>query len=149
MDGIGRIYVADSSNDRIQVFSASAFGLPEPEPETYNFIGFYPPVYNPPAVNAARAGSSVPVKFSLDGYYGMDILEAGYPASQQIACDSLDPRDIVDETVSAGSRDLIHNKSTDQYSYVWKTNKAWIGSCRQLIVKPNDGTEHVAYFDFR
>jgi len=49
-------------------------------------------VYNPPVVNVAKAGSAVPVKFSLDGYSGMDILEVGYPKSQQIACDSLDPR---------------------------------------------------------
>jgi len=110
---------------------------------------FSPPVDNPPMVNVAKAGRAVPVKFSLDGYYDMDILEVGYPGSQQIDCDSLNPVDIVDGTVTAGSKGLSYDESTEEYTYIWKTEKAWAGSCRQLIVKFNDGTEHLAYFEFR
>ena len=112
-------------------------------------MGFSPPVDNPPMVNVAKAGRAVPVKFSLDSYDGMDILKAGYPGSQQIDCDSLDPVDIVVGTVTSGSRDLSYKKGTEEYTYIWKTEKAWAGSCRQLILKLNDGTEHLAYFDFR
>jgi sugar lactone lactonase YvrE len=140
VDSTGKIYVADSANCRIQVFSAYAAGAPEP----YNFIGFYPPVDNPPAVNAVKAGSAVPVKFSVEGYSGTAIL-----LDQEIACDSLDPLGTVEEAVSAGSTGLIYNEGTDRYSYVWKTKKAWSGSCRQFIVKLDDETEHIAYFEFR
>jgi hypothetical protein len=149
MDGIGRIYVSDSGNSRIQVFSTPAAETPEPTPEPYNFMGFSPPVDNPPMINVAKAGRAVPVKFSLDSYDGMDILKAGYPGSQQIDCDSLDPVDIVVGTVTSGSRDLSYKKNTEEYTYIWKTEKAWAGSCRQLILKLNDGTEHLAYFEFR
>jgi hypothetical protein len=79
----------------------------------------------------------------------MDILKAGYPGSQQIDCDSLDPVDKVVGTVTSGSRDLSYKKNTEEYTYIWKTEKAWAGSCRQLILKLNDGTEHLAYFEFR
>jgi hypothetical protein len=149
VDSTGKIYVSDMGNNRIQVFSAPAAETPEPTPEPYNFMGFSPPVDNPPMVNVAKAGRAVPVKFSLDGYYDMDILEVGYPGSQQIDCDSLNPVDIVVGTVTAGSKGLSYDESTEEYTYIWKTEKAWTGSCRQLIVKFNDGTEHLAYFEFR
>jgi hypothetical protein len=150
VDSTGKIYVSDMGNNRIQVFSAHVFSAPAAEtPEPYNFMGFSPPVDNPPMVNVAKAGRAVPVKFSLDGYYDMDILKAGYPGSQQIDCDSLDPVDIVVGTVTSGSRDLSYKKGTEEYTYIWKTEKAWAGSCRQLILKLNDGTEHLAYFEFR
>jgi extracellular elastinolytic metalloproteinase len=32
---------------------------------------------------------------------------------------------------------------------VWKTNKAWAGTCRQLIVTLVDGTSHRADFKFK
>jgi len=32
--------------------------------------------------------------------------------------------------------------------YVWKTNKAWAGTCRQLDVQLSDGTDHLADFEF-
>jgi hypothetical protein len=32
--------------------------------------------------------------------------------------------------------------------YVWKTEKSWAGSCRQLNVRLIDGTEHKANFRF-
>jgi hypothetical protein len=79
----------------------------------------------------------------------MEILEAGYPKSQRIACDSLHPLDIAEQTDPGSSRSLSYDENTDQYTYVWKTKKAWAGSCRQLIVKLSDGTEHIAYFEFR
>ena len=36
-----------------------------------------------------------------------------------------------------------------QYVYVWKTDKAWSGTCRQLVVKLSDNTEHRANFRFK
>ena len=115
----------------------------------YSFTGFFAPIDNLPTVNLANAGSSIPVKFSLNGNKGLNIFAAGYPVSQQIACSNGLPVSIIEATLTAGSSSLSYNSSTDQYTYVWKTDKNWKGSCRQLIVKLSDGSTHVAIFQFK
>ncbi|HLF73139.1 MAG TPA: PxKF domain-containing protein, partial [Anaerolineales bacterium] len=115
----------------------------------YDFTGFFPPIDNLPTFNVAKAGSGVPVKFSLDGDYGLNIFAAGYPKSEAIACpSSTDPVDNIEETVTAGSSSLSYDPLTDTYTYVWKTNKSWANSCRQLVILLNDGTFHRANFKF-
>jgi hypothetical protein len=61
-------------------------------------------------------------------------------------CNSSDEVDIVEETVTAGGSSLNYDATVDQYIYVWKTDKSWAGTCRQLVVKLNDGTYHRANF---
>ena len=100
-----------------------------------------------PTLNLAKAGSAIPVKFSLHGYWGLNILAAGSPTSGSVACDSTATVDVVDQTVTAGSSSLSYDPTADQYVYVWKTDKSWTG-CRQLQVKLNDGTTHWAMFKF-
>ena len=114
----------------------------------FKFSGFFQPVDNPPTLNTVKAGSAVPVKFSLNGDQGLSIFAAGYPKSEQIACDSTEPADGIEETVTAGGSSLSYDPTTDQYTYVWKTNKAWANSCRQFVVQLNDGTFHRANFKF-
>ena len=57
-------------------------------------------------------------------------------------------RNTIEETVTAGGSSLSYNATTNQYTYVWKTDKAWANTCRQLHVKLSDGTNHVADFKF-
>ena len=123
--------------------------LPLPDPDPYDFTGFFEPVDNLPMLNIATAGSAIPVKFSLGGDRGLAILAEGYPASSPIACDASEPGSEVTETVNAGSSSLSYDAASDQYRYVWKTSKAWRGTCRMLIVRFNDGTEHLAKFRFK
>ena len=40
------------------------------------------------------------------------------------------------------------SKITQTYTYVWKTDKGWGGTCRQLIIRLNDGSEYIALFHF-
>ena len=80
---------------------------------------------------------------------GLNIFAAGYSVSQQIACSGGAPVSTVEETVTAGNSSLSYDAMTDQYAYVWKTKKAWKGTCRQLIVKLNDSSTHVANFQFK
>src|SRR4029077_15737831 len=40
---------------------------PTPTGTPYSFTGFFPPVNNQPTLNVLKAGSAVPVKFSLNG----------------------------------------------------------------------------------
>lgn len=54
----------------------------------------------------------------------------------------------IEETVTAGSSSLAYGVAAGQHVYVWKTDKTWAGSCRQLVVKLADGTEHRANFKF-
>jgi len=129
--------------------AACDIGAFELEAPTYNFSGFFSPVDNPPALNVARGGSGVPVKFSLGGDQGLAIFATGYPKSQRIDCDTSVPLGAIEETVTAGSSSLSYDPVADQYVYVWKTNKAWAGTCRQLVVRLNDGTDHMANFRFR
>ena len=99
-------------------------------------------------MNVVQAGVGVPVKFSLSGDQGLDIFAAGYPVSQQIVCDGGAPEDAIEETVIVGSSSLSYDAASDTYTYVWKTSKAWAGTCRQLNVRLNDDTEHKANFRF-
>jgi hypothetical protein len=112
----------------------------------YEFTGFLMPVENPPVMNRLKAGNGVPIRFSLNGNHGLSIFESGYPKVHVIACDSFAPLSDVAETVSAGSSSLSYDPVPDQYVYVWKTEKSWGNSCRQLTVKLIDGTVHTAQF---
>ena len=84
----------------------------------------------------------------MSGNKGLSIFAAGYPASQATACGG-GPTDEVEVTTTAGASGLSYDAASDQYIYVWKTDKAWKGSCRQLVVKLNDGTTRLANFQFK
>lgn len=115
----------------------------------YPFTGFFHPVNNGPVVNLAKAGGAIPVKFSLGGDHGLNIMTAGYPASQLVACAGGQPLDVIEQTVSASASGLSYDPATGQYIYVWKTSQAWAGTCRTLVVLLNDATRRVASFQFR
>jgi photosystem II stability/assembly factor-like uncharacterized protein len=114
-----------------------------PLPPQFDFGGFGPPVGG--GLNSAKAGSAVPVKFSLGANYGLAILAAGYPQSIRIDCTTLAPLGSPSATQSNGGLQFVDG----QYSYVWKTDKSWGGTCRQVNVKLTDGTSHTANFSFR
>ena len=116
--------------------------------EPFSFSGFYRPIENDPAVNKVRAGAAVPVKFSLNGDQGLDIFQTGYPGSQAIACDSFATIVPIVETASAGQSRLRSSTSLDQYTYVWKTERSWDRTCRQLVFRFLDGSFHIANFKF-
>jgi hypothetical protein len=110
-------------------------------------------VDNLPTFNKAKAGSAIPVKFSLGGDHGLDVFAKGRhrnaasPTSGAVACDSAAEIDPIETTVSAGSSGLSYDAASDTYTYVWKTQKGWTG-CRQLVVEFDDGTVERANFRF-
>ena len=120
-----------------------------PASPSYTFTGFFSPVDNLPTVNLVGAGRAIPVKFSLGGDQGLDIFAAGYPKSQQIACDSTATVDGIEETLTAGGNSLSYDPASDIYNYVWKTDKLWAGTCRQLVLELDDGSVHRANFKFK
>ena len=114
----------------------------------YNFTGFFDPVKNPPIINEMNAGRSVPLKFSLGGNQGLAVFAAGYPKSTQIPCDTFNPVDSLEGT-TLGSNSFSYDPVTGIYTYVWKTEKSWAGTCRQVSVQFIDGQTYLLNFMFR
>lgn len=135
-----RIYAIGSGG------ASGVLGTNEEGASLYNFAGFFQPV-DMDAVNRAKAGSAIPVKFSLGSDEGLDIFAAGYPRSVRYTC-GVSIGDDIEETVTAGASSLVYDALTDRYTYVWKTDKAWAGTCRELQVRFDDGTTRTAKFQF-
>lgn len=110
----------------------------------YDWRGFASPVENPPAVNVFKAGHGVPVRFSLAGYHGLSVIMEWAPISRQIPCESTELGPWGTQTTGS----LSYNGSLDRYTYLWQTERAWAGTCRQLMVALDDRTYHFANFRF-
>jgi hypothetical protein len=115
----------------------------------FNFFGFFSPVENLPMTNLVKAGQAIPIKFSLGGDKGLDIFAAGYPMSHAIACESPDLLLGDTPTLNPGSSGLSYSPGHGQYHYNWKTEKAWSGTCRQLVIVFSDGAIYRANFQFK
>jgi hypothetical protein len=121
----------------------------------FEFEGFLPPLQNPPAINRVRAGKLVPVRFRLDGDHGDDVLAEGFPRSAEVDdCGADADPDTAEPTRSPWwwqrwwDGPLHHRSGHTSYTYLWKTDRDWAGSCRQLIVKLSDGSLHRASLEF-
>lgn len=126
-------------------FSPFAVGQPH-----WPFNGFYEPVNSSPGVsNTVKAGAVVPIRFSVGGDRGLDILATGSPSSSLVRCSDTSVSEAVEQTVAAGSSSLTYAAGADTYSYNWKTQKEWAGTCRQFVLELDDGTKHTTIFDFR
>jgi hypothetical protein len=116
---------------------------------SYTFTGFFQPVDNAPLWNSAKAGSAIPVKFSLGGDLGLDVLKSGYPKVTPTTCPGANASiDAIEQTVTAGGSSLSYDATGGQYIYVWKTDKAWAGKCLQFELGLNDDTPHIALVQF-
>lgn len=131
--------------------ATTAYEVTEAPPVGFPFEGFFSPLDDP--VNKLKAGSIVPVRFSLDGYRGKDVLADGFPRSAEVDCDIVpdadpDTAEPTDTPWSRWHRDLRYQPWNDQYVYMWDTERGWAGECRQLIVKLSDGSVHRANVAF-
>lgn len=119
---------------------------------TYEFAGFYPPIDNAPAVNVAKAGQAIPVKWRLTDALGTPIDDpasfAGLYAFQ-IACDTLigNPGDAVEQYAPGGSG--LQYNGDGYWQYNWRTERTYAGKCFALYVMFNSGLGSPnAYFSF-
>ena len=115
----------------------------------YRFSGFFKPVDNLPVVNRANSGQAIPLKFSLGGYQGPAVFAAGSPFSQPVGCNGGALIDDLELINTPGASGLQYDAATDTYTYVWKTEKSWKNTCRQLTVRLNDGSTRVLLFQFK
>ncbi len=115
----------------------------------YAFSGFTGPVDNPPMVNTVKAGSAVPVKFSLGGNYGLNIFtaSAGGPTFTVGSCTGGTEDPVTVNTTPTS--ELSYDPASGQYTYVWKTTKGMANQCGTLNLNLNDGSTHTALFKLR
>jgi hypothetical protein len=104
----------------------------------FTFTGFFD-LLNPPALNARGAGSTAPIRFSLGGDRGLNILAAGSPTSRQISCTT--PTTVLGSEEAALPRQTLkYDSVTKEYKYLWETKKVWKGTCREFILRLTDGS---------
>ena len=75
----------------------------------------------------------------------MDIFMADFPASASFACGTPPPALATEPVATVVG--LGYDSSSDTYSFVWKTDKAWT-ECRVLQLNFADGSSARAVFDF-
>ena len=95
------------------------------------------------------AGSTIPVRFSLGGDLGLNIFAAGYPASQEVSCETGAVLGGLVPAQNPGGSGLTYDADSETYNYPWKTEAGWRNSCRAFLIQLNDGTTHSTVFSFR
>ena len=124
-----------NGNVRIAVLTSQAsvwnFGFHLP----FAFDGFFAPLAG--QRSEARAGSTIPVKFSLGGDHGLAVIAS----ATSNPCGSTAATPI---SMSA----LRYDASSDRYILNWRTDRTWAG-CRELAVQLIDGSVHRARVHFR
>ena len=115
---------------------------------TLPFSGFLPPLAGT-ALHLANAGAGVAINFTLGGDRGLNVLAAGSPSSAPVSCSSGAVLGAATPAQSAGNAGLQYDATTGEYTYVWKTDRSWSGSCRTLSLSLIDGSTYQARFQFR
>ncbi|RKR92158.1 fungalysin/thermolysin propeptide [Micromonospora pisi] len=111
-----------------------------------------------PALNSVKAGSTTPMQFVLGRHRGdRDILASNSPYSRLVDCQTLATVN-PDGTITPGplpvkaetpGRSKLSASGHGRYTYPWKTDRSWAGTCREFVLSLEDGTQHRAYFQFR
>ncbi len=121
----------------------------------YVFTGFSAPVDNPPVLNAANAGRTVPVKYRLtaaDGTPVSDGASFGTISSVKVACMSLDTEGTDAMESYSGSSGLQY-LGDGYWQLNWATPKSYSsssqGPCRVFTLELLDTSKHTANFRFK
>jgi hypothetical protein len=109
----------------------------------FGFGGLEPPIDEE---NTARAGRTVAVKFALAE--DVDADDVLFESMQVYDCGSWPLGESVD-AAAAGRTGLRYDPADDQYVFTWKTDSAWAGECKVLVITLADGTYVMAEFEFR
>ncbi len=100
-----------------------------------------------PAKNAVYAGDTVEVAIRVGTDWGPNIFADGYPLSVEIPCEGLSSSLSAPVAAAEVQPDRLAGESCQTtYKYCWVTEPEWRGTCRQLILRLNDGTNLKANF---
>jgi len=133
--GLGASASQGSSSSRTD--GVEAFDLPA-ACTAASFGGFQPPVYEGPIVNDVNAGSTVPVKFTVEGVAGVDM------DSQEVDCSTLVPTGGAPLAIASPATP----KKGSSYHVNWQTDGAWEGTCRRLTLRIPAAEDVHAFFAF-
>lgn len=139
--GVGDGGFEDGPTDYTITLAGAAYCL--------NFTGFFAPIEND-AVNSAKAGQTIPVKWHLDDAAGNPVSDPTsfvslISESGAAACAGL-PEEAIEEF--AGESGLQYLGDGD-WQFNWKTPKSYAGQCRTMTLTLSDGSTHTASFSFR
>ena len=112
--------------------------------------GFLPPILNPPAVNSANPGSTIPIKWQLKDVNGNFITDLGTVRSvtyQSADCAFTQPFGSTPIALPTGGTFLRYDTSNNQFVYNWSTPTT--SGCYVFTLTLTDGTQHQAYFNFK
>jgi hypothetical protein len=110
----------------------------------YAFGGFLGPIQNGTTV---KAGTTIPIVFSLGGDRGLNVLAAGSPASGVVRCGSSAAP--ASTQPAASDQGLRFNPLTGHYVFKWRTQRSWAGTCRAFVLTLSDGSVHRLVVKFR
>ena len=115
----------------------------------YAFQGFAAPIDNLPAINSAKAGQTVPVKWRITDSRGVVVSDPSSFSSVTTvsgSCPLAAPLDAV-ETYSGNSG--LQYLGDGWWQFNWKTPKTYAGLCREMHLNLADGSVHKAAFIFK
>jgi hypothetical protein len=65
-----------------------------------------------------------------------------------VACEAKAPVNDVEGLIGVRGGVLLHRPRTRSYTYLWKTDPRWAGTCQELSLELSDGSVHRATFRF-
>lgn len=96
------------------------------------------------------AGRTIRLRIASPNNIGLALFKGAFPVSSHVPCEGGGPPTPAGVGgMSGGKVSWGYNWATSEYNYVWKTDKAWKGTCRMVVVKLRDGTEHRSRIQFR
>jgi hypothetical protein len=113
--------------------------------QQFTFTGFFSPLENAPVFNRTKPGSTVPLKFSLGGDFGLSIFAPGFPRVDRVVCETGVNADGEGAALRADGG-LRYDSVTGRYVYEWKTRSDMAGACWRLTMQFTDGTSAFALF---
>jgi hypothetical protein len=114
----------------------------------YQFEGFASPVNNAGALNVAKAGQAIPLKWRLTDAAGLPItnLTTVTITVKEYACAVGSTADQVEEYAAGGSG--LQNLGDGYYQLNWKSPASYKGSCKELVLTLGNGATYSALFQF-
>ena len=115
----------------------------------WDFEGFFAPLDALPAVNVAKAGRAIPLKWRLRDAAGNGVatLESVRVRVDRARCDTGAPLESRSSEVAAGES-ALQNLGDGYYQFNWKTPSTYAGSCATLRLDVGDGVTHDAALRF-
>ncbi len=105
----------------------------------YKFSGFRSPIDALPAVNSAKGGQAIPVKWRITTAAGVPVSDLSSFVSLTSSGGACGAGATDEVEVYAPGASGLQYVGNGEWQMNWKTEKAWAGQCRTLTLKLADG----------